>query len=88
VILLIEPQENLTITLAKENKTLAKKDSVYQTATIRGGIATGKLVGGNLSLLAPLAGTKFQPNIKGKLLFIEEIGEAPYRIDRMLTQRL
>ena len=83
---LIEPQENLTIALAKENKTLAEKDSVYQTATIRGGIATGKLVGGNLSLLTPLAGTKYQPNIKGKLLFIEEIGEAPYRIDRMLTQ--
>ena len=83
---LIEPADKLTIALAKENQVLANEDTVYQTATIRGGIATGKLIGGNLSLLAPLAGTKFQPNIKGKLLFIEEIGEAPYRIDRMLTQ--
>jgi len=83
---LIEPQDNLTITLSKENKELAETDKVFQTATIRGGIATGKLIGGNLSLLAPLAGTKYQPNIKGKLLFIEEIGEAPYRLDRMLTQ--
>ncbi len=83
---LMEPQDNLTIRLSKENEGFAKTDKVYQTATIRGGKAAGKLVGGNLSLLAPLAGTKYQPNIKGKLLFIEEIGEAPYRIDRMLTQ--
>ncbi len=83
---LIEPTDKLPIALSKENLELAKTDKVFQTATIRGGLATGKLVGGNLSLLAPLAGTKYQPNIKGKLLFIEEIGESPYRIDRMLTQ--
>lgn len=83
---LIEPQDNLTINLSKENEELAKTNAVYQATTIRGGIAQGKLVGGNLSLLAPLAGTKYQPKIKGKLLFMEEIGEAPYRIDRMLTQ--
>lgn len=83
---LIEPQEKLTINLSKENEELAKSNKVYQTATIRGGKAMGELVGGNLSLLAPLAGTKYQPNIKGRLLFIEEIGESPYRIDRMLTQ--
>jgi len=83
---LIEPQEKLTINLSTEHEELAKTNKVYQTTTIRGGQATGQLVGGNLSLLAPLAGTKYQPNIKGKLLFIEEIGESPYRIDRMLTQ--
>ena len=83
---LIEPKEQLKVALSKENASLAKTNKVYQTATIRGGTATGKLVGGNLSLLAPLAGTKYQPNINGKLLFIEEIGESPYRIDRMLTQ--
>ncbi len=83
---LIEPREQLSIALSKENKVLAQTNKVFQTTTIRGGTAKGKLVGGNLSLLAPLAGTKYQPNIKGKLLFIEEIGEAPYPIDRMLTQ--
>lgn len=83
---LIEPTGKLPIALSKENAALAKTDKVFQTATIRGGTATGKLVGGNLSLLAPLAGTKYQPNINRKLLFIEEIGESPYRIDRMLTQ--
>ena len=83
---LLEPSNKLNIELSKENTKLSVTDKVYQTATIRRGTATGRLIGGNLSLLAPLAGTKYQPNIKGKLLFIEEIGEAPYRIDRMLTQ--
>lgn len=83
---LITPADKLSIPLSKENQVFAQTEKVYQTETIRGGIAVGKLAGGNLSLLAPLAGTKYQPNIKGKLLFIEEIGEAPYRIDRMLTQ--
>ena len=83
---LIEPTDQLSISLSKENQVLAKEEKVYATKVIRGGMAVGKLVGGNLSLLAPLAGTKYQPDIKGKLLFIEEIGEVPYRIDRMLTQ--
>jgi muramoyltetrapeptide carboxypeptidase len=83
---IIDPQVPNLISLSAENESLAKENAVYQSQTIRSGIAEGKLIGGNLSLLAPLAGTKFQPDIKGKLLFIEEIGEAPYRIDRMLTQ--
>lgn len=83
---LIEPKDSLTIKIAEENEDLGKTKKVYQSTIIRRGVATGKLIGGNLSLLAPLAGTKYQPDVKGKLVFIEEIGEAPYRIDRMLTQ--
>lgn len=83
---LIEPKERLTIKIAEENEALGKTKKVYESTVIKGGKATGQLIGGNLSLLAPLAGTKFQPDVKGKLVFIEEIGEAPYRIDRMLTQ--
>jgi muramoyltetrapeptide carboxypeptidase len=60
--------------------------SVYEAYTITPGRATGPLWGGNLSLLAAAVGTDFAPPIKGSLLFIEEIGEKPYRIDRMLTQ--
>ena len=55
---------------------------------IRSGKMEGELAGGNLSLLAALAGTEFQLNAKGKLVFIEDVGEKPYRIDRMLTQLL
>ncbi|MEZ4895639.1 MAG: LD-carboxypeptidase [Saprospiraceae bacterium] len=54
--------------------------------TIHPGTATGRLVGGNLSLLAALAGTPYEPDLTGGLLFLEDVGEKPYRIDRMLTQ--
>jgi muramoyltetrapeptide carboxypeptidase len=49
------------------------------------GKATGPLVGGNLSLLCHLVGTPYLPSLKGNILFLEERGEALYRIDRMLT---
>lgn len=53
---------------------------------IHPGRATGVVVGGNLTTLSHLIGTPFEPEFSGRLLFIEDIGEAPYRIDRMLTQ--
>jgi muramoyltetrapeptide carboxypeptidase len=54
--------------------------------SIRSGTASGPLVGGNLSLLSALVGTPYEICYKNKIVFIEEIGEKPYRIDRMLTQ--
>ncbi len=50
------------------------------------GKAEGVLVGGNLALVAATLGTPYEINTKGKILFLEDIGEEPYRIDRMLTQ--
>lgn len=50
------------------------------------GSAKGMLVGGNLSLLSAAIGTPYDLNTKGKILFIEDIGEEPYRLDRMLVQ--
>lgn len=50
------------------------------------GIAEGPLVGGNLSLLAATMGTPYALRAEGKIVFIEDVDEAPYRIDRMLTQ--
>ncbi|WP_308367453.1 MULTISPECIES: LD-carboxypeptidase [unclassified Microbulbifer] len=52
----------------------------------RGGRARGRLVGGNLSLVASLLGTPYEPDFRGRILFLEDVEEAPYRIDRMLTQ--
>lgn len=57
-----------------------------QTETLYTGRATGRLIGGNLSLLASLCGTKNGFDATGKIIFIEDVGEAPRRIDRMLTQ--
>ena len=53
--------------------------------TVRPGTASGQLVGGNLSLIAATMGTPFEIETRGKILFIEDVGEEPYRIDRMLT---
>ncbi|PZG21857.1 S66 peptidase family protein [Nonomuraea aridisoli] len=52
------------------------------------GRAEGVLSGGNLSLLASMCGTRWQPSFAGRIAFLEDIGEEPYRIDRMLTQLL
>jgi muramoyltetrapeptide carboxypeptidase len=60
----------------------------YKPFTISPGQATGQLTGGNLALLSALAGTPFAPVFRKKIVFIEDVGEQPYRIDRMLTQLL
>ncbi len=52
----------------------------------RTGKASGPLLGGNLSLLAHLTGTPSMPSLKGAILFIEDVGEYLYNIDRMLLQ--
>ncbi len=60
----------------------------YQPFVITPGQASGALTGGNLALLSSLAGTPFAPVFKKKIVFIEDVGEQPYRLDRMLTQLL
>lgn len=50
------------------------------------GRATGTLLGGNVSLLAAAVGTGDLPSLLGAILFLEDVGESPYRLDRMLTQ--
>lgn len=52
----------------------------------QGGRVAGELSGGNLAVLCAMLGTPFEPRLQGKILFLEDIGEAPYRVDRMLAQ--
>ncbi|MCB0558319.1 MAG: LD-carboxypeptidase [Lewinellaceae bacterium] len=80
----MEGQAPYAIPLSTANQE--KEEEAYRTYAIRPGKAKGRLVGGNLSLLAALAGTEYLPEARGKLVFIEDVGEKPYRIDRMLTQ--
>ena len=54
--------------------------------SLQKGIASGRLIGGNLAVFAGLLGTEYFPNLTGKILMIEEIGELPYRVDRLLNQ--
>jgi len=53
--------------------------------TLRSGIAEGPLAGGNLSLLQCLIGTPWAPDLRGAILFVEDVGEDLYRVDRMLA---
>lgn len=57
----------------------------YEVVSISGGKARGRLTGGCLSLVVSLLGTEYFGDVSGKVLFLEEIGEKPFRIDRMLT---
>jgi len=56
-----------------------------RTVTIRGGRARGRLVGGNLAVLVSLAGTPYWPDFDGAILFLEDVNEYIYRVDRMLS---
>lgn len=58
----------------------------HRIQTISAGVATGILVGGNLSVLTAMQGTPYFPDTKGKILMLEDVGENIYRVDRMLTQ--
>ncbi|MEJ7847618.1 MAG: LD-carboxypeptidase [Pyrinomonadaceae bacterium] len=82
---LMNPAANYKIAVSPENA--ANTSNLFQTETITKGKCRGELIGGNLSLLSALAGTRSAlRNLKGKILFLEDVREQPYRIDRMLTQ--
>lgn len=81
---IMEPTPGKPVTAAKENVERGLKQREFAEATIREGVAEGPLVGGNLSVLSALAGSPYVPSMKGAIAFLEDIGEAPYRINRML----
>lgn len=57
----------------------------YPLTTVEPGIASGRLLGGNLSMIAAVMGTPFEIDAEGIILFIEDVNEPIYRIDRLLT---
>ncbi len=63
-------------------------NSEYSYNIINKGKAKGKLIGGNLSLITSLIGTEYNLDYQDKIVYIEEIAEPPYKIDRMITQLL
>lgn len=83
---LMASETTYVIPFAEEN--LAEEDTVYQPFVVNAGQATGQLVGGNLTLVTSLMGTPYELDMKNKLVFLEDIGEKPYRLDRMFTQLL
>jgi len=72
----------LANTLVPADDLVAAEGSIH---TLRGGRAQGPLVGGNLAVLTSLAGTPYLPRFDGAILFLEDVTEYVYRIDRMLS---
>jgi muramoyltetrapeptide carboxypeptidase len=83
---LSDPRASYTIPMSVENAQRALQEPQYAIRTVHGGAATGPLLGGNLSLVSALAGTPYAADFKDSLLFMEEVNEEPYRIDRWMTQ--
>ena len=69
--------------VAEEDRLVQTK---WRTQTITPGVARGRLLGGNLTVMTALVGTPYLPSFDGAILFFEDVDEAVYRIDRMLTQ--
>ncbi len=76
--------DSLSGVLAGTRKSLSDGYKGKTVRTLRKGIARGQLIGGNLSVFCTVIGTPYQPRFKGRILFLEDIDEAPYRFDRML----
>lgn len=81
----LDPETEATLWQALEEGRFGSIDGLR---VLRGGPARGPLVGGCLSLVASLIGTPHMPDLSGTLLFMEDVNEAPYRVDRMLNQLL
>ena len=81
-----DPNENVA-TFKSFKKAIFGKKLSYSLVSVkenRNGAAKGQLIGGNLALLASMLGSESQMNANGKIIFIEEVGEYKYSIDRML----
>lgn len=82
----VHPETIRSMELLMGAKTYRYPDHQAPLETLVEGISEGPIVGGNLSLLSSSIGTPFEIDTRGALLFIEEIEEEPYRIDRMMNQ--
>lgn len=67
-------------------EVLSEQSERDKLSTLITGIARGQLVGGNLSLVCAVMGTPYEIETRGNILFLEDVAEAPYRIDRLLSQ--
>ncbi len=79
--------ESLRAALLSTDQITVTRDPGQPAADVEvPGTASGTLLGGNVSLLAAAAGCRELPGLRGAIVFLEDVGEAPYRLDRMLTQ--
>ncbi|WP_299532933.1 LD-carboxypeptidase [Ulvibacterium sp.] len=84
----MHPQDQLLIQNAKIKNQRIRENPEYERYVITPGIGEGRLLGGSLTLINALIGTPHEIDFTDSLVCIEDVEEAPYRIDRMLTQLL
>jgi muramoyltetrapeptide carboxypeptidase len=65
-----------------------KENPEYDRYTLTGGQAEGELIGGNVSVLDSIIGTRFEPDFENKIVYLEDIGEKTYRVDKMVFHLL
>ncbi|HEX3581610.1 MAG TPA: LD-carboxypeptidase [Thermoanaerobaculia bacterium] len=82
VVMTAEPAGELAAPAKKPNDLV---DRVNRIVKLAGGKASGRFVGGNLTMVHSLMGTPYEVDTAGAILFLEDVHEEPYRIDRMLT---
>jgi muramoyltetrapeptide carboxypeptidase len=82
VVMTAEPAGLLPTPSKRPNELIDRTNRILK---ITNGKATGPLIGGNLTMIASLMGTPWQPDTTGAIVFLEDVHEEPYRIDRMLT---
>ncbi|MGQ8365347.1 S66 peptidase family protein [Glaciecola sp. 1036] len=80
---LFDAQATVMRNYQKDTKPVAMREN--RTRTITGGKAKGILVGGNLTVMTTMVGSPYMPDMRGKILMLEDVGESIYRIDRYLS---
>ena len=83
---LLEPLPEYKYPYKRDKGT--KDNPEFDRYTLQGGQAEGILMGGNISVLDSIIGTRFEPDFEGKLVYLEEIGEKTYRVDKMVFHLL
>ena len=77
-----------TVTQAAPAGSICQGYAKKTVRVLREGRVSGRLLGGNLTLICASLGTPWQPSFRDRILFFEDLDEVPYRFDRMLTQLL
>lgn len=83
---LVDPKNRYKYPYERDTET--EDNPEYDVYTITDGIAEGELIGGNLSVIDSMIGSAYEPDFEDKIVYLEEIGEKTYRIDKMLFHLL
>jgi len=81
-----EPEDLYKYPYKREKGT--RNNPEFDRYTLNGGRAVGLLIGGNISVLDSMIGTRFEPDFENKIVYLEEIGEKTYRVDKMVFHLL